>query len=379
MLPALVTDGQSRGAVSGVRGLGRAGIDVLTLSRTRWAAASRSRYASGAYRGPGPADEPGFLERIAELTTRYGPLVVFPGQEESVGLLARHASELGEDAILPYGDPQTVLAAGNKATMAEISARSGLAPPRTLAVGAAGALARTPPEAPCVVKSPELSSALPATRVCETREELVALLTSLPAAEPVLIQEHAHGPLDALSIVLDRNGELAACFASRALRLAPAAAGASSLSVSIAPDAELLDRSLSMLRGMGWVGLAHLQFLRTREGPALIDVNTRYYGSLPLATAAGVNLPAIWYRVATGAASAPPPRYRLGVRYRWLEGEVAAALTGELGRLATRPTRRRAGSMWAIDDPVPSGLLAAQAFREHAGVAKRHAIARLNR
>jgi hypothetical protein len=101
--------------------------------------------------------------------------------------------------------------------------------------------------------------------------------------------------------------------------------------------------------------------LRSEGGPALIDENARVYGSLPLATAAGVNLPAIWHRVASGGPAAPPPGYRLGVRYRWLEGEVAEALRGDVRRLATRPARGTVGAMWASDDPAPSALLAAQA------------------
>lgn len=82
--------------------------------------------------------------------------------------------------------------------------------------------------------------------------------------------------------------------------------------MSVEPDPELVDRAVNMLPGLGWWGLAHLQFLATAGGPALIDVNVHFYGSLPLATVAGVNLPAIWHRVSVRGPPAPPPPTALG-------------------------------------------------------------------
>jgi hypothetical protein len=166
----------------------------------------------------------------------------------------------------------------------------------------------------------------------------------------VIVQERAAGALIALSVVLDRDGSAAArCFQPRAIRLWPAAAGASSLSVSVEPDPELVDRAAAMLR----------------------DVNVRFYGSLPLATAAGVNLSAVWHQGSVGGRPAPPPAYRLGVRYRWLEGELVVACKGEPRRLATRPARGGAGAMWSAEDPVPGVLLALGAARAYAGGAVR--------
>src|SRR5439155_12699893 len=319
------------------------GIGVRVLSYTRWPAAAWCRHGSADDLGPPSTDEQAFVTRIAEVAARHGPLVVFPGQEEAVGALARHASAFSDHAVFPYSDPEVVLALTDKSKLGSLASEADLAPPPALATGTAASLAADPPPTPCVVKTPALSDALPATRVCETSEELVTLLASLPPSERLIVQERVAGSLEALSLVLAADGELAACFASRALRLAPTAAGASSLSVSIAPDPELVDRAVGLLRGVGWWGLAHMKFLRTGSSLARIDRNARFYGSLPLATAAGVNLPAIWHRVASGGPPAPPPRYRLGVRYRWLEGEVYQAVRGEVGRLATRPARGTVG------------------------------------
>jgi predicted ATP-grasp superfamily ATP-dependent carboligase len=376
VLSALVTDGHSRAALAGVRALGLAGVGVRSLSSTACAPAAWSRHASASDLGPPSTDERAFVARIAELARRHGPLVVFPGQEQAVGALARHAAGLDDHAVFPYSDPEVVLTLTDKSKLAPLAAEVGLAPPATLASGTAACVAADPPPTPCVVKTPAFSDVLPATRVCETSAELLALLATLPPSEPLIVQERAGGSLEALSVVLARDGEVAACFASRALRLAPTPAGASSLSVSIAPDRELVDRAVALLRRAGWSGLAHMQFLRTDRGPSLIDMNARFYGSLPLATAAGVNLPAIWHRVASGGRAVAPPRYRVGVRYRWLEGEIVEALRGDVGRLATRPVRGTVGAMWASDDPVSSALVAAQAATPYLRILIRRAVRR---
>ena len=365
MIKALVTDGQSRAAVAGVRGLGLGRVPVGVLAPSRPSPALWSRYCAARSLAPPSSDERAFVARIGEVVTRGGPSVVFPGQEQAVGALARHVDVLPDGAILPYPDPGLMLDLSDKSVVADLAVQAGIAPPATLAAGAAGELAGEPPSAPCVVKAYGLSVALPAARVCETAAELDAVLDELPADEAVIVQERAAGSLIALSVVLDRDGSVAALFQSRAVRLWPTAAGASSLSVSVEPDPDLVDRSVAMLRDFGWWGLAHMQFLATARGPALIDVNVRFYGSMPLATAAGVNLPAVWHRVSVGGRPAPPPNYRLGVRYRWLEGELAAVSKGELRRLATRPVRHTAGAMWSADDPVPGMLLALEVARAY--------------
>ena len=125
-----------------------------------------------------------------------------------------------------------------------------------------------------------------------------------------------------------------------------------------------------MLAEAGYWGLAQVQFIDTPDRPELIDVNPRFYGSLALALAAGVNLPAVWHAVVTGGPVTAPGRYRVGVTYRWLEAELMAALHGRPRLIARRAPAPRTGAMWSRDDPRPGVLLGARAA---AGWASRQA------
>lgn len=65
-----------------------------------------------------------------------------------------------------------------------------------------------------------------------------------------------------------------------------------------------------------------------RDGkPKLMEINARYWGSLQLAIAAGVDFPLLHYRFAQGEDPPAQLNYRTGVRCRWLLGDLDALVT----------------------------------------------------
>jgi predicted ATP-grasp superfamily ATP-dependent carboligase len=359
---AIVTDTNLRAGVAGVRALAGAGLEVCALAATRRSAGLWSRHADVRALGPTSLEDPGgFVARVGALAAERGPCVVFPSLEETLDPLVAAIDVLPEKAIVPYPGPGPLHALRDKSALPDLVRDAGLVTPESLGEGTVAELLAAPPPTPCVVKTPGKSPVLPDARVARTADELTALLTSLPPDEQVLVQEHAGGPLVGLALVLDRAGAVVARFQQTADLLWPIGAGGSRRATSVAPDPELVDAGARLLRHAGFWGLAQLQYLSTRRGPALIDVNPRFYGSLPLATAAGVNLPAAWHAVTLGGPPAPETPYRVGVSYRWLEGEIAAAFRGDVRELFDRPPAPRSGAIWASDDPVPSTILAVEA------------------
>jgi len=249
----------------------------------------------------------------------------------------------------------------DKRALPKLAAAAGLRTPRVLYEGpVAGAPARAA-ERPALVKPLRKGAVLDRAHAVTSPAKLEAALDGVPADEWIVVQELVRGPLSAVCLVLDRDGALVARFQQQTRSTWPADAGPSRVAVGVAPDEDLARRAAAMLAGAGFWGLAEVQFLPTPEGPAVIDVNPRPYGSISLALAAGVNLPAVWHAVATGARPQPQARYAPGVTYRWLEADVYAALHGDVRALAWRAPHPRVGAMWAGDDPVASALLAGQA------------------
>jgi predicted ATP-grasp superfamily ATP-dependent carboligase len=362
---AVVTDVHSRSALAGMRDLGRAGLDVLALGPQRSAAGTWSSYAAGWALAPDSVEEPAaFVRRIAELAGDEGPFVLYPSGEPAIDALVQFGHELPASVTLPYADLGTLEVLRDKRALAGLAARAGLTTPATVMEATAAEVAASPPPIPCAVKQVLPDGALKnRTQIVLTPAQLHELLDSLPPDEPLLIQERAEGALTGLAVVIDREGRLVARFQQVSRRLWPVHAGGSTLAVSVEPDEELTARAARMLADAGFWGLAQLQFLPTPRGPGLIDVNPRFYGSMPMATASGVNLPAAWHAVATGERTPVVGPYRVGVGYRWLEGDLTAAFNGLPGRLVTRTPRPKSGAIWASDDPLPSMILAAEAVR----------------
>ena len=354
-MDALVTAADIPSSVAGIRALGRAGLRVLAAGPRRTAAGFWSRYAAGRALCPdGPVDPEGFVARVAELAERHGPLVVYPGQDEGLSALMEAADRLPEQAVLPYPGAAPLAVLRDKRRLADLAATQGMDSPATLLVGRAADLVAGDLPDGAVVKPARPGGAFRSVRVADAAASVRAVLTEAPGHEELVLQERLTGRLMAVSVVVGRDGELVRRFQQVAIRTWPEDAGISSLAVSVEPDEDLAEASRRLLASAGYWGLAQLQFIDTAGGPRLIDVNTRFYGSLALALASGVDLPPAWHDVVVGRPAGSPGPYTVGVTYRWLEADIIAATRGVRGRLFSRAPRPRTGPMWAGDDPVAS-------------------------
>lgn len=332
---------------------------MLAVGPRHSAAGLWSRYATG--RAVAPAgDRDALTGRLAEMAERHGQLVVYPGQESSIDSLL--AGPMPTDVRLPYPDLDALAMLRDKRRLAALAGEAGLASPKTLVEATAGELRRWSPPGACVVKPARPNGALPTALIAGSADALHDIVAGLPPGEPLLVQERARGPLTAIALVLDRDGTAIARFQQVARRTWPSDAGISTVAESVPLDEQLAGRAAHMLSAVGFSGLAQLQFVEVAEGRALIDVNPRFYGSLPLAIASGVNLPAAWHASASdGPAFSSGAGYRIGVSFHWLEGEALLAarssprpLPGVLRTLLHPPSRPRAAAVWASDDPLAS-------------------------
>jgi hypothetical protein len=94
------------------------------------------------------------------------------------------------------------------------------------------------------------------------------------------------------------------------------------LSESVPLDARLLAISDELLRAASWHGVAMVEFRMTADGPFILEVNPRFWGSLQLAIDAGVDFPWLLYQMASGMRVDAPSGYTTGIRCRWLLGDA---------------------------------------------------------
>ena len=369
---ALIVDSNGgRGALAAVRGLARAGWTVGVACTSRNGLPALSRFARYRHRLPALAhNEDAFVRAVRDAVAAERYELVFGCSDAEVLTLSAHRQSI--PTRFPYPAHGAMLAAIDKAQLARSADSVSMAiPPSASSVEEAR---ERWGGGPVVVKESRHG-----TRDADERLRHVApqrFDDPLAAEERVreigagggvaLVQPMLDGRLTAFSCVVDEHGEMLGRVQQMAERTYPMDAGSSARARTVAIDERLSERVSALLAELGWFGLVELQFLTDEHGThTLVDFNGRFYGSLALALAAGVNLPDLWARAALGLS--PPPRQdaRAGVRYQWLEGDLKAARERSRGALAevadcVRYALLSKASIWSPTDPYP-GLQAARA------------------
>lgn len=344
-MEALVTDARFPAALAGVRALGAAGVGLVAIGSSRLAGGRWSSGAAGRGLAPDPGVDPqGFADRVGELSRRHGDPPIFAATEPAIDALL--AAGLGRAFA-----PAAVLASLRaKAGLDGLVSGTRLRAPRLLARTTAAGLADLEIDDEVVVKGVDPAGPLRGIRLAGDRAALRHLSVLLPAGIEVIVQERVAGPQLSLAVVLARNGGRLACFQHAVQRTWPIAGGTTTLACSEAPDPELVDAVAGMLARAGFWGLAQLDLVAGRDGPVVLDVNTRFYGSMALATACGINLPAAWHAAACDRPHPQPAAYRAGLGFWWAEGDIRT-----LHRVR-RPRADHVGPLWAAGD-LPAGAL----------------------
>jgi predicted ATP-grasp superfamily ATP-dependent carboligase len=120
--------------------------------------------------------------------------------------------------------------------------------------------------------------------------------------------------------------------------------------VSVTDD-RLARYAASVVAELGWTGVAMVEFKKD-DDYRLMEVNPRFWGSLPLATRAGVNFPRLLCRLAMGEEVGEAPRYEAGVKLRFLPLDAAAAWSA-----LRDPERRWSYSAGFLRDVLDPGIM----------------------
>jgi protein-tyrosine-phosphatase len=157
-------------------------------------------------------------------------------------------------------------------------------------------------------------------------EQLVALAKSALPSGPVIVQEYFRGAGVGVELLAD-HGEVVYAFQHKRLHELPLTGGGSCLRESVAVHPMLLEHSKKLIAATKWHGVAMVEFKldEATDECRLMEVNGRFWGSLPLAVAAGADFPYLLYKLMTegrrpNAEEAKPAK--LGVLCRKLSQDV---------------------------------------------------------
>jgi len=321
---ALIPDIDRRKALPIIRALGKSGVRVLGLSSHRAPMGWFSKYCAKTFRCPDYRDEPdAFLEYLSDVCRTQKPDVLYPIEDVSLDLCVRHPQfwQPFTSALLPSPDALE-RTYDNWQTLQTAKACGIPAPesfcPQSLAEVADLGRSR---QGPWIIK-PRKGSGSRGLQYVEHHNDLETCYRKVASQYPSpIIQERipAGGQGVGVSFLLDRCSQPLAIFCHRRLREYPISGGPSTLRVSFRDD-RLIEQSLRLLTALNFTGVAMVEYkLDTRTGEyVLMEVNPRFWGSLPLAIHAGVNFPVLYHRASLGLAVVPVLEYTLGLYGRWL-------------------------------------------------------------
>jgi predicted ATP-grasp superfamily ATP-dependent carboligase len=359
----LVTDAGRGSAVAFIRSLGRRGWKVTAADSDPGSAGFRSRYTTRRLLHPPASDRPDdVVEAIRTAVTTTGVDLVIPITDE-IGLPLSDARESFDGTTTLALPARSGLATTHdKGATITLAQKLGVPVPPTRLVASVdeGLASAEVLGFPIVVKPVSSRAVLPdgtigsyAVTYAADARELRARLTP-PGACPVLLQQWLPGEGIGVELLMDHGLPLAA-FQHRRIREVPPTGGASSLRESVPIDTVLYDHAIRLLGELDWTGLAMVEFRRGADGVGhLMEINGRVWGSLPLASRAGMDFPG---RLADLLLDGPPSQdapvagdYRIGVRARNLRLDLAwiGSVLSERHRTRSLPYPPRAAAFRAM-------------------------------
>jgi protein-tyrosine-phosphatase/predicted ATP-grasp superfamily ATP-dependent carboligase len=327
----LVLDADMIPALTVSRSLAQRGCHVYLAGHVERPLASRSNAIDTYYQYPDPLQSTNlFVEwLLAHVESNEYDLVV-PVTERVVVPLSRNIEKFSRIKIaLPSRESLEV--ALDKSRTLTLAKKVGVPCPHSVTVSTVEQLstAAATLKFPVVIK-PSRSIAVAASGSSQLQVSYAFDLSELESGcehalkfGPVILQEYFAG--DGVGIeLIAKQGEIIYSFQHLRLHEVPLTGGGSSLRKSVPVMPDLLEASRKLISALGWNGVAMVEFKHNPSSDefCLMEINGRFWGSLPLAAAAGADFPAMLFDLEVkGAVGAYPP-YRNNVYCRLLSRDM---------------------------------------------------------
>ncbi|WP_343729876.1 acyltransferase family protein [Duganella sp.] len=353
-LPAVVLGIDTPIGLAIIRDLGRHGVTVYGIARSEGAPGLASRYL---HRGLLRADD--VLAQLRRLSDEIGPAALYAIAETDILALNQARAQLPAYRCM-FADAVRMERVLRKDLTYAAATSAGVFVPRTWHPASIddGATAAAQAHYPVVLKWADPNAMMPllrqagmALRKVEYCADAPALMACLRRYQPLgrypMVQDYCGGH-GLGQFVLMRDGQALCQFQHQRLHEWPPEGGTSTLCMSLPPQrhADLMRRSVALLRALAWEGVAMVEY---RYDPAtgraaLMEVNGRFWGSLPLACQAGAHFPWYCYQAFGLGLEVDVRPYAAGVRCRFMTAE-----TRRLLRVLS--WRELAGYLWEFVRP----------------------------
>lgn len=328
----LVLDANQRSALAVTRSLGKSGqYRVSTADSISSALSGASRFSQAYYQYPDPNRCPKeFVSWIRNFSINNHFDLFMPTTEVTSQLLLQFLGDL-PTVELPFAPHSKVMELADKVSLVKLAQILNVPVPESQIFNSLADI-HNPEELkfPLVIK-PALSHIFRDDKWVHTQVRVVRDFAGWCQAveaspylsyAPFMLQEFIPGYGGGI-FCLYNKGQPVQFFAHQRLREKPPEGGVSVLSRSVPVTDELKSITEKLLNAAEWHGVAMVEFRITPDGkPYLMEINTRFWGSLQLAVDAGVNFPLMLANAQLGRPVVKKVDYDYDQRLRWLLGDL---------------------------------------------------------
>jgi predicted ATP-grasp superfamily ATP-dependent carboligase/peptidoglycan/xylan/chitin deacetylase (PgdA/CDA1 family) len=317
---ALVLDAEQKSSLSAVRSLGQKGIRVISGGKRRFAISRWSRFIDLSFSYPSPLlNKRGFVDTVINEAKRLGDKpVIFCFSDETINPIIERLVEVEKVARIVLPEKEVIDIVFDKEKTLELAETLKIPIPKKYS------------DFPAVVKPRGTcywngnSGFQTTAKFAMNEKDLHRKLSNFKdkTGELPMTQEFLKGDEYGVE-VLAKNGEILALCAHKRIRSMSPLGGASVLKETI--DGGLMfDYVKKLIENLKWTGPAMIEFKKDSETGEfkLMEINGRFWGSLPLAVFSGVDFPFMYYQLALGETFLPDTSYKKGVVSRYFLGDV---------------------------------------------------------
>lgn len=338
MSRVLVMDASERSALAVIRSLGSKGIEVVAGDSIGFNAGFLSRYCSQRVLYPSPLkNKAGFVESIIRFVKNADLDLLIPVTDFTILPLVERRDEVERYVRLALPSNDILFKAFDKWETAKLAESMGVPCPKTFVIKSVEDLNRVAEEVnyPCVIKprtkvfwfeGKAIVLKITPDNYAYSQEDLIRKFSEISSRLEgfefsegfFIIQEFAEGVGYGVEVLMD-GVEAKAVFIHKRLREYPITGGASTYRISVI-NRRLEELALKILKEIRWNGVAMVEFKvnESNNDVALIEINGRFWGSLPLAVNAGIDFPYLLYKLMMNGDVEPNMNYLVGMLQRWL-------------------------------------------------------------
>lgn len=371
----LVVDAGVRHAIDVVRSLGKRGIHVETVVKAGKPAASYSRYLAHSHVFPldGNDMEPSiaFLESLAR-QNRYDAIIA--AGLDGFRILSCGLERLSAYAAVPVSPWPLFAIAEDKADTTLFGERVGVPTPITYYPDGPDDLERFRDiPYPVVVKARRGQGHYAYAGNFEELRDVVypqicgEVADQLAEGVYPILQEFIVGKAHGFYALMN-HGDVVAYFMHERIHEVPPTGGPSAMAKSFY-DEELIAVGSRMLRELKWHGVAMVEFKKdVKDGQyKLIEINPKFWGSLGLSIATGVDFPYLLTQMAVDGNARPVEMPRTPVTYQWLSMDIAHSIAVKKPFQWLGFVLRGTPNDFRLADPLPNVMLLAQGAKDVLG------------